>query len=116
MKTLIPTLAAGSLVLFVLTTFVPYPAAREAAYEAAFDSYEIDMGLHYAVWRRLFFWRWTALELSLLCAMALSILGRRLADRLLDWTGVRRIVAVLGIGLVFVVLHEVLYLPVGIGN
>jgi STE24 endopeptidase len=43
-------------------------------------------------------------------------IGRRLADRFLGWTGHNRILAVLGVGLVYLSLAEVLYLPIGIGR
>lgn len=116
MKTLASTIAAVFLVLFVLTTFVPYPAARESAYQAGFKEKQIETGLQYGFERRLFFWGWTALELSLLAALALTSAGRRLADRFIVWTGGRRIVAVLGVGLTFAVLREILYLPIGFGS
>jgi len=54
--------------------------------------------------------------LGLLYVLAMTSLARRWADRLLDWTGQRRIIAALGMGLTFVVLHEILYLPIGIGR
>src|ERR1017187_3991805 len=116
MKTLVPTIAAAFLVLFVLTTFVPYPAARQTALDAGFKEEQIDTGKQYSFERRLFFWGWTALDLTLLYALALTGLGRRLADRFLACTGGRRIVAALGMGLLYLALREILYLPIGIGS
>src|SRR6266851_5630755 len=107
MKTLISTIAALFLLLFVLTTFVPYPAAREEARTAGFTVDQINTGLQYTFERRFFFWTATALEIGLLCVFAMTSLARRWADRLLDWTGQRRIIAALGMGLTYVALHEI---------
>jgi STE24 endopeptidase len=116
MKTLIPTIAAVFLVLFVLTTFVPYPAARQTALEAGFTTEQIDTGLQYSFERRLLSWGWIALKLTILCALGLTSLGRRLADRFLAWTGGRRILAALCIALVIALIEEVLWLPIAIGR
>src|SRR5439155_605353 len=42
--------------------------------------------------------------------------GRRLADRLLVWTGGRRIPAALAVGVVYLALHECFALPLGIAR
>src|SRR5262249_8657756 len=106
MKAVIPTIAAVFFVLFVLTTFVPYPAARTAAYEAGFTAAQIDTGLRFGFERRLFFWAWVACKLTVLCTLALTPLGRRLGDRFLAWTGNRRLLAALGIGLAIALIEE----------
>ncbi|MBI3823109.1 MAG: M48 family metallopeptidase [Planctomycetes bacterium] len=116
MKTIVSTIAALFLVLFILTTFVPYPPARSAALNAGFTDADIDTGLQLAYERRFFAWATIALELGILCAFALSGLGRRWADRLLEWTGERRIPAALGMGLTIAVVHEILWLPIGIAR
>jgi STE24 endopeptidase len=61
-------------------------------------------------------WGATALELGLLCVLALTGIARRWADRFLVWSGQRRILAVLLMGLAYVCLHEILMLPIGIGR
>src|SRR6266851_2780865 len=116
MKTLISTIAALFLLLFVLTTFVPHPAAREEARTAGFTVDQIDTGLQYTFERRFFQWTAIALELALLYVLAMTRLARRWADRLLDWTGQRRILVALGMGLTYVALHEILNLPIGIAR
>jgi STE24 endopeptidase len=116
MKTLVSTIAALFFLLFVLTTLVPYPPARETALASGFDNTTIDTGLQFTFERRFFSWTWTAVELTLLYVLAMTSVGRRLADRVLGWTGNRRILAVLGVGLVFAVIEELLYLPIGIGR
>jgi STE24 endopeptidase len=101
--------------LFLVTTFVPYPPAHEQA-KAYFTDQEIDAGLQYTFERRFFFWAGTALDLGLLGVLALTSLSRRGADRLLTWTGQRRIMAVLGMGLLYLILREILYLPLGVAR
>lgn len=116
MKTAVLLLASVFFLLFVLTTFVPYPGALEEARAAGFDSDDITTGLQYTFERRFFFWGATVLELGLLCVLALTGLSRRWADRFLAWSGQRRIAAVLAIGLLYVGLHEMLFLPLGIAR
>lgn len=116
MKTAASTIAALFLVLFVLTTFVPYPAARESAQAVDFSAEQIDRGLQYTFERRFFFWGATALHLALLCVLAMTGAGRWLADRFLEWTGERRILAALGVGMVYVAAHELLWMPIGIAR
>jgi STE24 endopeptidase len=116
MKTLVWTIAAVFFVLFLLTTFVPYPAARDDALSAGFTPDDIDTGRQIIFERRFFFWGATALELGLLCVLAMTGLARLWADRFLVWTGQRRILAVLLMGLAYVALHEILFLPIGVGR
>ncbi len=117
MKTLVTTIAALFFLLFVLTTFVPYPAARATALNTGFFTEDqINTGLQYTFERRFFQWTAIALELALLYVLAMTSLARRWADCLLDWTGQRRIIAALGMGLTYVVLHEILNLPIGIAR
>ncbi len=116
MKTLVPTIAALFLVLFVLTTFVPYPPARDTALAAGFKDEQIDTGLQITHQSRFFTWTWIALHLAKFYVIALTPVGRRLADRFLAWTGNRRILAALGVGLVLVLIEEILWLPIGIGR
>lgn len=101
--------------MFVATTFITYPPARDEAL-AYFSPQEIDAGLQYAFQRRFFLWGASALELALLCTFALTGVGRRVADRLLAGSGQRRLVAVLGMGLLYKVLLEAIYFPIGIAR
>ena len=116
MKTLVPTIAALFLLLFVVTTFIPYPPARDTAMDAGFTPAQIDLGLRYTFERRFFLWGATALELGLLYFLAMTSVSRRLADRFLAWTGGRRILAALGMGAVYLALHKLWSLPLSIGR
>jgi STE24 endopeptidase len=116
MKTLATTVAALFFLLFVLTTFVPYPPAIEKAQEAGFNADDISTGLQITFERRFFLWGRTALELGLLYVLAMTGLARRWADRFLAWSGNNRIVAVLGMGLLCLVLQEFVSLPFGVAR
>src|ERR1700722_19188596 len=111
MKTLAATIDPLFFLLFVVTTFVPFPAARDTATDAGFSAEQIDQGRLYSFQRRVFLWTGTALELGLLYCLAMTGVARRLADRFLAWTGERRILAALGMGAVYLVLHKVLFFP-----
>jgi STE24 endopeptidase len=115
MKTLVWLIVGAFVIVFVLTTFIPYSPARVTA-EAYFSEREIDVGLRYAFERRFFMWASIALELGLLMTLGMTGLARRWANRFLAWTGQRSILAALGVGLVYLTLHEILQLPIGIGR
>lgn len=115
-KAIALVLACGFALLFVATTFIPYAPAIDAARAAGFSDAEIETGLQFTLERRFFMWGGMALELSLLFLFALTSCGRRLADRFLAWTGHRRILAMLGVGFCFWILHEILYVPLGVGR
>jgi len=115
MKTLICAIAGCFLLLFVVTTFIPYPAAQFEA-TGYFSQDEIDTGLQFTFERRLFMWAGVALEFAVLGAFSLTGLGRWLADRFLAWTGQRRVLAALGVGFTVWIVHDLLYLPLGIAR
>src|SRR5260370_35353780 len=98
MKTLVSTIAALFLLLFVLTTFVPHPAAREEARTAGFTVDQIDTGLQYTFERRFFQSTAIALEFALLYVPAMTRLARRLGGLFTVWTVQSRILACLAIG------------------
>lgn len=114
-KTLIG-IAVVALTLLCAVTFIPYPPALEEARTAGFSDSTIETGLKFAFERRVLSWAYTALDLGLLYVLAMSGLGRRWADRFLAWTCGYRIPAALCMGLVYLVLHEIVYLPVGIAR
>jgi STE24 endopeptidase len=105
-----------ALILLALAMFVPYPPARDDALAAGFTSEQIDLGLQYSLERRIIFWIATTLEFALLSFLALTGWSRRWADRFLAWSGQRRLFAVLGVGLIYFVLHQALFLPIGIAR
>ena len=114
MKTLLGVASLALISLFVITTFIPYPTAREQAISAGFSDATIDENLQYSFERRFFFWGATTLEFVLLAFLAMSGVARRWADALLARCRQNRYVAALGLGLIYLVLHELLYLPIGI--
>jgi STE24 endopeptidase len=116
MKTVVCTLAACFFVLFVLTTFVPYPSAGAEALAVGFTDADIEVGHQLAFERRLFMWSGVALELGLLCTFACTGLARCWGNWMLAITGQRRILAALLFGLSFWIIHEVLYLPIALGQ
>lgn len=99
--------------MFVGTTFIPYPAARDEA-KAYFSDSEIEAGWQYGYERRLLFWAGTYVEMVLLCTLALTGFGRRWADRFLTYTRTNRVLAALGMGLAIVLLGEVVDLPLAL--
>ncbi len=116
MKTWFGLAGLGLLALFVVTTFIPFPAAREQALAAGFNEATIDENLQYSFERRFFFWASTFVEFALLAFLAASGVARRWADTLLAKCQQNRYVTVLGLGLIYLLIHEALYLPIGIGR
>ena len=115
MKALVWTIAGLFVVLFIVTTFVPYEPARVEASDYFFQD-EIDTGLDYAFQRRLFMWSSVALELVLLYVLATTNLVRRWANWVRDRSGIRSILPMLGVGLIYMVLAELVHLPLAIGR
>src|SRR5262245_60581483 len=113
-KCLLFFLVTAFVALVVVTTFIPYPPSVAEARDNGFSASEIDTGLQFSYERRLFMWFSQALELCLLCIFALTPVCRRLADRWLAWTGQRRILAAMGVGFCFWLVHVLFYIPVGI--
>lgn len=105
-----------ALTLVCASTFIPYPPAIETAREAGFSDSTIDTGLQLTFERRIFFWVYTAIDLGLIYVLALTVLSRRGADRWLAWTHGNRILAALGMGLTYLILHDLLTLPIGIAR
>ncbi len=116
MKILFLAITGLFAVLFVVTTFIPYAPAIAQARAAGFSDTDIDIGRQYLFERRFFMWAGIVLELSLLSIFALTSVGRRLADRFLGWTRGWRVPAALGLGSLFWLLHQFLYLPIGVAS
>jgi STE24 endopeptidase len=114
-KAFVATVVITMAALFVLTTLVPYPPAREEALRH-FSSEEIDIGQQYAFERRLFFWANVVIEASLLGVLALTGLGRRWADHFLVWTGGRRLPAALLMGGAYFAIDQLLHFPVSVAR
>lgn len=115
LQALVALIVVAFVILFIITTFIPYEPAREAA-SKYFTEEEIDLGLLYTFQRRFYFWGWTAIELGLLGILALTPLGRRLADRALALTRQRYLLAALVLGLGYFTVNELLYIPMGVAR
>lgn len=113
MKTFVISLSVAFLLLMALTMFAPYPPALDTARDAGFSDSDIQVGMQYSFERRWFMWASQALELVLLCTFALTSFCRGLANRFLAWTGERRILAALGVACCFWILHNLVYIPLG---
>ena len=133
-KTALAIIVVVFVLLFVLTTFVPAPAAEYAQAQQYFTPEEISDGATYALGRRLFMWAGAALELGLLLALAATPAARRLADRYGRWLGFdaaapvdgsrrqrlgnfgRWLAVLLLMGATYAVLHELLHFPLAVGR
>ncbi len=103
-----------TLTLLCIVSFIPYPPAIEEARSVGFTDETISTGLKFSFERRVLSWIGTAFNMGLLGILGLSGLGRRWADRCLAWTFGYRIPAACCMGLTYVALSEILYLPRGI--
>ncbi len=139
MRTAVIVIVLVYLGLF-LVTLVPPPAAEYAEAARYFSAEEIASGQRFALERRLIFWAGTFLELGLLLTLITTGAARRLADTFARWTGYRaddlapetrsrvqallyhagnllRWLATLALmALTYVLLHELLQLPVGVAR
>lgn len=111
MRWMILTGALVFTTLFVATTFISSPAAREEARRLGFSNQEIEIGERYAFERRLVFWGHTAVQLIVWTWIVCSGWARRLADVCLAWTGGRWLVAVLLVGVFCFLLDTAISLP-----
>lgn len=139
LKTALAIIVVVFVLLFVLTTFVPAPAAEYAQARQFFSADDIARGETYAFGRKLFMWAGAALELGLLLAFVATGTARRLADvyggwlglgasasaadgsrwqRMRAWTGslLRWLAVLLLIGATYAILHELLQFPVSVGR
>jgi STE24 endopeptidase len=139
LKTALALIVVAFVLLFILTTFVPPPAAEYAEARRFFSLDEIATGETFGFGRKLFFWASTALELGLLIALVVTGAARRLADtyshwlrldvvpaavdgsrgrRLRAWAGSlgRWLVVLLLMGATYAILHELLQFPLSVGR
>jgi STE24 endopeptidase len=126
--------------LFVITTFLPTPAAEYQTARLYFTEAEIEIGLQYSFERRLLFWASTGVDLGLLLTLVATGAARRIADAFAHWTGycpgspgepaasrwqalrrgttdlVRWLATLLLVGLAYLVLHELLQFPISLAR
>jgi STE24 endopeptidase len=108
-------LALAFIALFVLNTFVDSPASQQRAAEY-FSAEDIRRGLQFSYERKLLGWCGTGLQLALLTAIVCTPWGRRLTDRFDRWTGRRWLLTLLLVGAAYLLLSELLSLPVGLAR
>jgi STE24 endopeptidase len=101
--------------LFVLNTFVQSTATQERAKEY-FSAADIDRGLQYGYERKLLSWCGTGLQLALLTALVCTSWGRRLTDFFDRLTGRRWLLTLLLVGASYLMLSELLALPLGLAR
>jgi len=99
--------------LFVLTTFLPAPAARAEA-EHYFPPDVIERGLQHSFEGKLIFWATTFTHLGALALVVLTGFARRLSDVFDHWTGKRWLLTVLLVGIFLFLGDEILSLPFGL--
>src|SRR5579862_290720 len=112
LRAILVCLALAFLALFVLNTFGESRTSQERAAKY-FSAADIQRGLQYGYERKLLAWCGTGLELALLTAVVCTTWGRRLTDFLDRWTGRRWVLTLLLVGAVYLLLSEVLALPLG---
>src|SRR4051812_33938480 len=89
LKVALAGIVVAFVLLFVLTTFVPPPAAQYEAARQYFTDADIARGEAYSFGRKLFMWACTALELGLLIGLVATGAARRLADTFGRWVDYR---------------------------
>jgi len=113
MKIVVLVSFLGLIALFVLTTFLPAPAARAEA-EHYFPPDVIDRGLQHSLEGKLIFWSSTFTHLGALALVVLTSFARRLTDVFDRWTGRRWLLTVLLVGVFLFLGDEILSLPFGL--
>jgi STE24 endopeptidase len=103
------------LALFILNTFGQSASSRVRA-RTYFSAEEIDRGLQYGYERKLLGWFGTGLELALLTALVCTSWGRRLTDFFDCLTGRRWLLTLVLVGATYLLLSEVLALPLGLAR
>jgi STE24 endopeptidase len=99
--------------LFVSNVFVTSPASVEAA-ERYFSRSEIERSLQYSRERKLLIWCGIGMKLALLTALVSTGWGRRLADFFDRLSGRRWFVTLVLMGACFLVINDLLMLPVNL--
>jgi STE24 endopeptidase len=113
MRTAVGCLAVAFLALFVLNTFVPWPGTQARAERAGFSRLDIERGLQYSQERKLLIWCGFGLNLALLTALVCTSWTRRFVNFCDRLTGRRWLLTLLLVGAAFLLLNELLTLPLG---
>jgi STE24 endopeptidase len=99
--------------LFVVNTFIHSPPSRERAADY-FSAEEIDRGLEFSFERKLLSWCGVGLQLALLTSLVCTTWGRRSTDFFDRCTGHRWVLTLICVGATYMILSELLSLPVGL--
>jgi STE24 endopeptidase len=101
--------------LFVLNTFLPSPQSQAKA-ERYFSRADIERGLQFSTERKLLTWLGVGLQLTLLTALVCTTWARRLTDRLDRLTRRRWLLTLVLVAAVYLVLSELLAMPLRLAN
>ncbi|HYV39910.1 MAG TPA: M48 family metallopeptidase [Gemmataceae bacterium] len=108
-------IALAFVALFIVNTFVESPTAREEAGKY-FSAEEIERGLQYSKERKLLSWCGFGLQLALLTALVCTSWGRRLTDFFDRCTGRRWLLTLALVGASYLLLTELLSVPLGLAR
>jgi STE24 endopeptidase len=110
MKMLLAVACVALTTLFVLTTFVDFPAERERA-RHYFSEPVVEVGREYAARGRWIFWGSTAVHLAFLAGLVYLGFGRRLADWAGRLTGRRWFLTLVAVTAVCFLVDQLLKIP-----
>jgi STE24 endopeptidase len=113
LRTAVVCLVVAVAALFVANVFVTSPASVEEA-QKYFSHSEIERSLQYSRERKLLIWCGVGMKLALLTALVSTGWGRRLADFFDRLSGRRWFVTLLLMGASFLVINDLLMLPVNL--
>jgi len=108
--------ALAFVALFVVNIFVKSTTASQERAAEYFSPAEIERGLQYTSERNLLGWCGTGLQLALLTALVCTTWGRRLTDLFDRWTGRRWLLTLLLVGAAYLLVSELLSLPLGLAR
>jgi STE24 endopeptidase len=111
----ITAIALVFVALFVANTFVQSSTSHERA-SAYFSAEQIERGNQFTTERKLLSWAGTGLQLALLTALVCTPLSRRLTDLVSRLAGGRWLLTLLLVGALYLLLTELLWLPLGLAR
>jgi STE24 endopeptidase len=115
LRAAVTCIALAFVALFVVNTFVTSPPSERRAAEY-FSEADIQRGLQFSYERKLLGWCGTGLQLALLTALVCTTWGRRLTDFFDRLTGSRWLLTLLLVGTAYLLVSELLSLPLGLAR